>query len=242
LFCLLFLFWTNLAGSFRNDLLLLWRAKPLQYTPRQPIILYWKAWLSKWGKCPNPSSLDSLESYAQFQLRPVGGNIIGKSCPPKNCPVKRRSNNSSPTWRCTGMSQRAARTPFQISNLKFQIQMIARMLYGCGLRVSEPLNLRIKDVHLQTRRLCIRGAKGGNDRVVALPLSLIPELTQQMHFAREVWQKRFALWDGAGTPKTQKNLGKHTVGTLGRLNHPPYARAHGPLAFSLQPFLPVTRT
>src|SRR5437899_10700162 len=62
--------------------------------------------------------------------------------------------------------------PFQISNLKFQIQMIARMLYGCGLRVIEPLNLRIKDLNVQARWLCIRGAKGGNDRFVSLPFSL----------------------------------------------------------------------
>jgi integrase/recombinase XerD len=48
------------------------------------------------------------------------------------------------------------------------------MLYGCGLRVSEPLNLRIKDVDLQQSRLCIRGAKGGNDRMVALPATLVP--------------------------------------------------------------------
>jgi integrase len=47
--------------------------------------------------------------------------------------------------------------------------MVASLLYGCGLRVSEPLNLRVKDVDLQRRRLCIRGAKGGNDRVVSLP-------------------------------------------------------------------------
>ena len=51
--------------------------------------------------------------------------------------------------------------------------LIARMLYGCGLRVSEPLNLRIKDVDLERCRLCIRGAKGGKDRMVALPPSLI---------------------------------------------------------------------
>ena len=63
------------------------------------------------------------------------------------------------------------------------------MLYGCGLRVSEPLNLRIKDVNVQARRLCIRGAKGGNDRFVSLPFSLIPELSQQMQVAREVWQR-----------------------------------------------------
>jgi integrase len=41
------------------------------------------------------------------------------------------------------------------------------MLYGCGLRVTEPLNLRINDLDLERRRLSIRAAKGANDpRVV----------------------------------------------------------------------------
>ena len=71
----------------------------------------------------------------------------------------------------------------------YPTNLIARMLYGCGLRVSEPLNLRIKDIDLERRRLCIRGAKGGNDRVVALPACLIPELTQQMQVVRAVWQR-----------------------------------------------------
>jgi integron integrase len=71
----------------------------------------------------------------------------------------------------------------------YPTNLIVRMLYGCGLRVSEPLNLRIKDIDLERRRLCIRGAKGGKDRVVTLPLSLIGELTQQVQFARVVWQR-----------------------------------------------------
>jgi len=71
----------------------------------------------------------------------------------------------------------------------YPTNLVARMLYGCGLRVSEPLNLRIKDLNVQARRLCIRGAKGGNDRFVSLPFSLIPELSQQMQVAREVWQR-----------------------------------------------------
>jgi site-specific recombinase XerD len=69
----------------------------------------------------------------------------------------------------------------------YPTNLIARLLYGCGLRVSKPLNLRIKDVNLERRRLCIRGAKGGNDRMVPLPVSLVPELTQQMQAARAVW-------------------------------------------------------
>jgi len=71
----------------------------------------------------------------------------------------------------------------------YPTKLIARMLYGCGLRVTEPLNLRIKDLNLERRTLCIRGAKGGNDRVVPWPESLVPELTQQMQFARTVWQR-----------------------------------------------------
>lgn len=63
------------------------------------------------------------------------------------------------------------------------------MLYGCGLRVAEPLNLRIKDVNLDGSCLCIRGAKGGKDRVVSLPPSLVPELAQQMEFARALWSR-----------------------------------------------------
>lgn len=71
----------------------------------------------------------------------------------------------------------------------YPTNLICRMLYGCGMRVTEPLNLRIKDVDLERMNLCIRGAKGGNDRVVVLPASLVAELKQQMEVARAVWQR-----------------------------------------------------
>ena len=48
--------------------------------------------------------------------------------------------------------------------------------------------LRLADIDLEQRTLCIRGAKGGNDRVVALPACLVAEITQQMQVARAVWQ------------------------------------------------------
>lgn len=66
--------------------------------------------------------------------------------------------------------------------------LLVRMLYGIGLRVTEPLNLRVKDVLLSESRLIIRGAKGGKDRVVALPCSLVPELKAQLTQARAVWE------------------------------------------------------
>jgi integrase len=43
----------------------------------------------------------------------------------------------------------------------YPTSLIARLLYGCGLRVAEPLNLRIKDVKLEELTLFIRRAKNG---------------------------------------------------------------------------------
>lgn len=61
----------------------------------------------------------------------------------------------------------------------YMINLIARLLCGCGLRVTEPLNVRIKDLSLEGAILFIMGAKGGKDRVVSLPRSLTAELAQQ---------------------------------------------------------------
>ena len=67
--------------------------------------------------------------------------------------------------------------------------LVSRLLYGAGLRVSEPLNLRMKDVDLSARRLTIRGAKGGKDRVVRLPERLAADLAQQMKAAKAVFDQ-----------------------------------------------------
>jgi len=71
----------------------------------------------------------------------------------------------------------------------YPTNLIARLIYGCGLRVCEPLNLRIKDLNLEQLTLFLVGAKGGKDRVVARPKVLVAELKQQMTFAQAVWQR-----------------------------------------------------
>lgn len=67
--------------------------------------------------------------------------------------------------------------------------LIVKLIYGCGLRVSEPLNLRVKDVLLSESKLVICGAKGGKDRFVSIPCSLVPELKAQLAFAKSVSEK-----------------------------------------------------
>jgi len=71
----------------------------------------------------------------------------------------------------------------------FEVSLAVRLLYGCGLRVTEPLNLRIKDVDLPAGQLVIRAAKGGKDRVVPVPCSVLTDLGEQIESTRMVWQR-----------------------------------------------------
>jgi site-specific recombinase XerD len=70
----------------------------------------------------------------------------------------------------------------------YPTSLVAHLLYGAGLRVCEPLELRLKDVNLKARRLIIRGAKGGKDRIVELPASLTDAMAGQMRLAKTVWR------------------------------------------------------
>jgi site-specific recombinase XerD len=71
----------------------------------------------------------------------------------------------------------------------YPTRLITQLLYACGLRVSEPLNLRIKDMQASESRLIIRGAKFGKDRVVKVPCSLMALLVEQQKHARHIWER-----------------------------------------------------
>ncbi len=51
----------------------------------------------------------------------------------------------------------------------YRTRLIVQLLYGCGLRVTEPLELRVKDVDVEAGQFVVRAAKNNKDRVVALP-------------------------------------------------------------------------
>ena len=71
----------------------------------------------------------------------------------------------------------------------YPTRLIIHLLYGCGLRVSEPLNLRVRDVDFERLRLTIRDPKHGNDRVVGLPHVLAEDMRLQIARARLVWER-----------------------------------------------------
>ena len=56
----------------------------------------------------------------------------------------------------------------QFSDPHLVLPVLFRMLYTCGLRVSEALKLKVEDVDLQQGTLLVLDAKGGKDRLVAM--------------------------------------------------------------------------
>ena len=79
--------------------------------------------------------------------------------------------------------------------------LIARLLYGTGMRLMEGMRLRIKDVDFDRQVIIVRDAKGGKDRVVMLPRSLVAALRLQLQAARALWEAdRQAQRGGVETP------------------------------------------
>lgn len=67
--------------------------------------------------------------------------------------------------------------------------VIARLLYGTGMRVMEAVRLRVKDVDLSRCEIVVRDGKGGKDRVTVLPRSLLEPMKQQLLARRSVFDE-----------------------------------------------------
>ena len=64
----------------------------------------------------------------------------------------------------------------------------AELLYGSGLRLTEGLRLRVKDVDLARCQIIVRSGKGDKDRVTVLPEKLRGMLGDQLAASRAVWR------------------------------------------------------
>jgi integrase len=62
---------------------------------------------------------------------------------------------------------------------------VVKLLYGCGLRLFECLQLRVKDFNFEAGILTIHG-KGKKDRTVPLPERILPELTAQLEVVKKI--------------------------------------------------------
>jgi len=66
-------------------------------------------------------------------------------------------------------------------------RLFAQLLYGTGLRISEGLQLRVKDVDFAHSAIVVREGKGGKDRIVMLPQALVCGLREQLARSHDLW-------------------------------------------------------
>ena len=66
-------------------------------------------------------------------------------------------------------------------------QLMARLIYGAGLRLQECLNLRVKDIDFETNLLSVKSGKGDKDRLTVLPENLKPDLDHHLKEVRDLY-------------------------------------------------------
>lgn len=67
--------------------------------------------------------------------------------------------------------------------------LMLKLIYGAGLRLTECLRLRVKDVDLDRERVYVRAGKGDKDRSVPLPRSLRESMILQINRLRDLYRR-----------------------------------------------------
>jgi integron integrase len=76
-----------------------------------------------------------------------------------------------------------------LQNLSPPYDLVVKLLYGCGLRLFECLNLRVQDVNFDAGVLTVHDSKGQKDRTVPLPETVLPELRAHLASLQDLHQR-----------------------------------------------------
>ena len=74
--------------------------------------------------------------------------------------------------------------------------LVARLLFGSGMRLMEGLRLRVKDLDFFRHEIIVREGKGNKDRVTMLPESLEPPLRKHLDLVKALHEKDLAAGFG----------------------------------------------
>jgi integron integrase len=76
-----------------------------------------------------------------------------------------------------------------LDQLDGSYRLIARLLYGAGLRLLESLRLRVKDLDFRMNQVMVREGKGDKDRVTILPKAVQPDLLDHLDRVRKLHER-----------------------------------------------------
>lgn len=75
-------------------------------------------------------------------------------------------------------------------------QLLAKLLYGAGMRVKEGLRLRVQDLDFDQGQILVRDAEDNEDRVTVLPRSLAEHLQAHLVQVKQTFNDDLALGYG----------------------------------------------
>ena len=75
--------------------------------------------------------------------------------------------------------------------------LMAQLLYGSGLRVTECVRLRVKDIDFGQHQILVRDGKGHKDRVTMLPETVDEPLSQHLRRVKQLHRQDLAIGHGA---------------------------------------------
>ena len=84
-----------------------------------------------------------------------------------------------------------------LSLLENTPSLLVKLLYGCGLRITEAVRLRVQDVDYGYKQVTVRNGKGMKDRVTPFPESIRPLLYNHLERIKIIHSQDLA--DGYGT-------------------------------------------
>lgn len=125
-----------------------------------------------------PSTQNQALNAIVFLFRHVLGKELGQL---KNVTWARRKRRVPEV-----MTREEVRRVLKVLRPQPQKWLIACLMYGCGLRLSEALRLRVKDIDFGQKTIAIRDAKGEKDRILPLPKRLVSPLKRQQIHVREI--------------------------------------------------------
>ena len=126
--------------------------------------------------------------------------------------------------------------PTELSpNRHLTMPLLFRMLYGCGLRISEALNLLKSDVNLQDGVLHIRHGKNGRERFVPMSATLAEECEKYaLAVHKDTTDLAPFFYAKGGTPYSASSIGKFFRGILWDVGIPYRGRQLGPRVHDLR--------
>lgn len=98
-----------------------------------------------------------------------------------------------------------------LNELKGEAWLMASILYGCGLRLTECIELRIRDVDYKLNQIFIRDGKGNNDHRTVFPDKIKEPLKLQISKAKIRLEENLSVnaFYGASVPEALERKYKH---------------------------------